>query len=40
MATTATLVKGFLLLEACTFGGTRGQPLELVHAEQKGKVHQ
>jgi hypothetical protein len=32
-------VQGFLLLEACTFGGTRGQPLELVHAKEKCKVH-
>jgi hypothetical protein len=33
------LVQGFLLLEASTFGGTGGQPFELVHAKQKRKVH-
>jgi len=31
-------VQGFLSLEACTFGGTRGQPFELVDAKQKRKV--
>jgi hypothetical protein len=33
-------VQWFLLLEACTFGGTRGQSFELVHAKQKCKVHE
>jgi hypothetical protein len=31
-------VQGFLSLEACTFGGTRGQPFELVDAKQKCEV--
>jgi hypothetical protein len=33
------LVQRFLLLEACPLGGTCDQPFELVHAEQKRKVH-
>ena len=31
-------VQGLLLLEVCTLGGTRSQPFELLHTEEKGKV--